>query len=97
MEISDNTNSRNLEEAEVPVEYPEGEIPLTGKQPGSSADVAELILFLASDRAKHITGTPVWIDGAEIPPGRLRPARRHRRGSGGARLAAFETGSGRHG
>jgi NAD(P)-dependent dehydrogenase (short-subunit alcohol dehydrogenase family) len=64
-EISDNTSSRNLEEAEVPVEYPEGEIPLTGKQPGNSADVAELVLFLVSDRAKHITGTPVWIDGAE--------------------------------
>jgi hypothetical protein len=27
--------------------------------------VAELVLFLASNRAKHITGTPVWIDGAE--------------------------------
>ena len=64
-EISDNTNSRNVEKAEVPVEYPEGEIPLTGKQPGNSSDVAELVLFLVSDRAKHITGTPVWIDGAE--------------------------------
>jgi NAD(P)-dependent dehydrogenase (short-subunit alcohol dehydrogenase family) len=64
-EISENTNSRNLEEAEVPAEYPEGEIPLTGKQPGSSFDVAEMVLFLVSDRAKHITGTPVWIDGAE--------------------------------
>jgi NAD(P)-dependent dehydrogenase (short-subunit alcohol dehydrogenase family) len=64
-EISDNTNSRNLEQAEVPAEYPEGEIPLTGKQPGNSFDVAEMVLFLASDRAKHITGTPVWIDGAE--------------------------------
>jgi NAD(P)-dependent dehydrogenase (short-subunit alcohol dehydrogenase family) len=28
-------------------------------------DVAELILFLASDRSRPITGTPVWIDGAE--------------------------------
>jgi NAD(P)-dependent dehydrogenase (short-subunit alcohol dehydrogenase family) len=64
-EIPDNTKSRNLEEAEVPAEYPEGGIPLTGKQPGSSAEVAELVLFLASDRAKHISGTPVWIDGAE--------------------------------
>jgi NAD(P)-dependent dehydrogenase (short-subunit alcohol dehydrogenase family) len=64
-EINENTNSRNLEKAEVPAEYPEGEIPLTGKQPGRSADVAELVLFLASDRSKHITGTPVWIDGAE--------------------------------
>src|SRR4051794_31577758 len=43
-EINNNTNKRNLEKAEVPAEYPEGEIPLTGKQPGSSADVAELVL-----------------------------------------------------
>jgi NAD(P)-dependent dehydrogenase (short-subunit alcohol dehydrogenase family) len=64
-EISDNTDTRNLEKAEVPADYPEGEIPLTGKQPGSSLEVAELVLFLVSDRAKHITGTPVWIDGAE--------------------------------
>jgi NAD(P)-dependent dehydrogenase (short-subunit alcohol dehydrogenase family) len=27
--------------------------------------VAELVLFLASDRARHITGTPVWIDGGQ--------------------------------
>jgi NAD(P)-dependent dehydrogenase (short-subunit alcohol dehydrogenase family) len=27
--------------------------------------VAELICFLASDAASHITGTEVWIDGAE--------------------------------
>jgi NAD(P)-dependent dehydrogenase (short-subunit alcohol dehydrogenase family) len=64
-EISDNTDKRDVEKAEVPVEYPEGEIPLTGNQPGDSFDVAELVLFLVSDRAKHITGTPVWIDGAE--------------------------------
>jgi NAD(P)-dependent dehydrogenase (short-subunit alcohol dehydrogenase family) len=64
-DISDNTESRDVEKAEEPVEYPQGEIPLTGNQPGSSFDVAELALFLASDRSKHITGTPVWIDGAE--------------------------------
>ena len=33
--------------------------------PGTSDEVAELVLFLASDRARHITGTPVWIDGAQ--------------------------------
>ncbi|HSK38998.1 MAG TPA: SDR family NAD(P)-dependent oxidoreductase [Arenibaculum sp.] len=64
-EIPDNTRPRSVEKAEVPAEYPQGEIPLTGGQPGSSFDVAELALFLASDRSKHITGTPVWIDGAE--------------------------------
>jgi NAD(P)-dependent dehydrogenase (short-subunit alcohol dehydrogenase family) len=64
-EIEGNTEHRNAEEAEVKVEYPEGNIPLTGGEPGSSFDVAELVLFLASDRAKHISGTPVWIDGAQ--------------------------------
>ncbi len=64
-EIRENTQARNTEAAEYPAEYPKGEIPLTGSKPGTSQDVAELALFLASDRAKHITGTPVWIDGAE--------------------------------
>ncbi|UKJ77409.1 SDR family oxidoreductase [Azospirillum brasilense] len=63
--IQDNTQARNTEKAEEAAEYPDGEIPLTRGKPGSSADVAELALFLASDRSKHITGTPVWIDGAE--------------------------------
>jgi NAD(P)-dependent dehydrogenase (short-subunit alcohol dehydrogenase family) len=64
-EITENTDKRNTEEAEVPSEFPAGPIPLTGKEPGTSEEVAELVLFLASDRARHITGTPVWIDGAQ--------------------------------
>jgi NAD(P)-dependent dehydrogenase (short-subunit alcohol dehydrogenase family) len=64
-EITENTDKRNTEEAEVPAEFPEGRIPLTGNEPGTSEEVAELVLFLASDRARHITGTPVWIDGAQ--------------------------------
>lgn len=64
-DIPDNTETRNIEKAEEPVEYPEGEIPLTDGKPGDSHEVAELALFLASDRSRHITGTPVWIDGAE--------------------------------
>jgi NAD(P)-dependent dehydrogenase (short-subunit alcohol dehydrogenase family) len=48
------------EAAMVPAGYPAGRIPLTGGAPGR-----ELILFLASERSRHITGTPVWIDGAE--------------------------------
>jgi NAD(P)-dependent dehydrogenase (short-subunit alcohol dehydrogenase family) len=63
--IDDNTFSRHAERADVRVEYPEGQIPLTGDKPGTPGDVAELILFLVSDRARHITGTPVWIDGAQ--------------------------------
>ncbi len=64
-EIMENTEQRDTEEAKVPAEFPAGPIPLTGEEPGTSEEVAELVLFLASDRARHITGTPVWIDGAQ--------------------------------
>lgn len=64
-QINDNTEQRNLEKVKEPVEYPEGEIPLTDGEPGASEDVAELVLFLASDNAKHITGTEMWIDGGQ--------------------------------
>ena len=64
-EISDNTTRRHAEAAQVPAEYPAGEIPLTGHRPGRAEDVAELVLFLASDRSRHISGSPVWIDGAQ--------------------------------
>lgn len=40
-------------------------MPLTGGKPGTAAEVADLVAFLVSDRASHITGTPVWIDGGE--------------------------------
>jgi NAD(P)-dependent dehydrogenase (short-subunit alcohol dehydrogenase family) len=64
-EISDNTVSRDLDRARVPVKFPEGRIPLTGNEPGTAEEVAELVLFLVSDNARHITGTEVWIDGGQ--------------------------------
>jgi len=64
-EIEDNTDRQSLQDARMPVEYPAGKIPLTGKEPGSSAQVAQLVGFLLSDAASHITGTEVWIDGAQ--------------------------------
>ena len=64
-EIADNTERRDAEAAAVSAEYPAGEIPLTGRRPGRAEDVAELVLFLASDRSRHVSGSPVWIDGAQ--------------------------------
>lgn len=64
-EIEDSTERRNTEGAIVPREFPQGNVPLTGGKPGRSEDVADLVAFLASDRARHISGTPVWIDGAQ--------------------------------
>lgn len=63
--IEESTEKRGIEQEKEPVEFPLGKIPLTDGKPGSSAQVADLVLFLASDRASHITGTPIWIDGAE--------------------------------
>lgn len=63
--IDDNTDHQNLEEIEIPVEFPEGHIPLTVEKPGTSEQVAQLVLFLLSDTASHITGTEVWIDGGQ--------------------------------
>ncbi|QDL09934.1 3-oxoacyl-[acyl-carrier-protein] reductase [Brasilonema octagenarum UFV-E1] len=63
--VDDNTKKRDLEGLREPVEFPEGKIPLTDGKPGTSQQVAQLVLFLASDASSHITGTEVWIDGAE--------------------------------
>jgi NAD(P)-dependent dehydrogenase (short-subunit alcohol dehydrogenase family) len=63
--IGHNTEQRGLERIKEPVEYPEGRIPLTDGNAGTAEQVAKLVLFLASDAASHISGTEVWIDGAE--------------------------------
>ncbi|MCL1472170.1 SDR family oxidoreductase [Argonema antarcticum] len=63
--IDENTERRNLDKVKEPVEFPEGEIPLTDGEPGTSQQVAQLVLFLASDASSHISGTEIWIDGAQ--------------------------------
>ncbi len=63
--IEESTVERNISKEKEPVNFPEGKIPLTNGKPGKSEQVAQLVLFLSSERASHITGTPVWIDGAE--------------------------------
>ena len=63
-EISDNTDAAN-EDVKIPVEFPDGQIPLTGDEPGSAEQVGQLIAFLASDDSSHISGSEIWIDGAQ--------------------------------
>ena len=63
--IGENTEQRDLEVVREPVEYPEGKIPLTDGKPGTPEQVAQLVLFLASDASSHISGTEIWIDGTE--------------------------------
>jgi NAD(P)-dependent dehydrogenase (short-subunit alcohol dehydrogenase family) len=64
-DIDENTEQRDLEEIQKPVEFPEGKIPLNQGKPGTSHQVAQLVLFLASDASSHITGSEVWIDGGQ--------------------------------
>lgn len=64
-EIAENTEQRGTEKTEVPVEFPEGDIPLTGGEKGKAQDIADAVMFLVSDASRHITGTPIWIDGGQ--------------------------------
>lgn len=64
-QIDENTQARSSEEASEPADYPDGKIPLTDGEPGTGDDIAEMVNFLASGRAKFVTGTPIWIDGGQ--------------------------------
>jgi NAD(P)-dependent dehydrogenase (short-subunit alcohol dehydrogenase family) len=63
--IDDNTATRGQSETEVPVVFPEGDIPLTGGVSGRIQDVAGVIGFLLSSASRHVTGSPVWVDGGQ--------------------------------
>jgi NAD(P)-dependent dehydrogenase (short-subunit alcohol dehydrogenase family) len=58
--IGDNTEARNMKERVGSMW-----VPLTGNLPGKAEQVASVVLFLASDASSHVSGTEMWIDGAE--------------------------------
>lgn len=64
-DIGANTEHRNLDSIGSPVVFPKGKVPLTEGKPGSSEQVAQLVLFFASEASSHISGTEIWIDGAQ--------------------------------
>jgi NAD(P)-dependent dehydrogenase (short-subunit alcohol dehydrogenase family) len=63
--IDDSTKREDLDKIREPVQFPEGNIPLTSGQPGTAGQVAQLVWFLVSDIANHVTGAEVFIDGGE--------------------------------
>ncbi len=64
-QIDDSTEKRNLEELRLRVEFPEGQVPLTDGESGNAAEVADVILFLSSDAARHVSGSEIFVDGAQ--------------------------------
>lgn len=61
---STNMEEDKLEEIRIPIEYPEGNQPLEGGS-GKPEQVADLVHYLASDAASHVTGSVVYVDGVE--------------------------------
>lgn len=64
-QIDDSTDERDLDLVKPHVEFPDGEVPLTGGNPGTAGQVAQLVWFLVSDASNHISGTEIYIDGAQ--------------------------------
>ncbi|MBN9420722.1 3-oxoacyl-[acyl-carrier-protein] reductase [bacterium SCN 62-11] len=64
-DIDEATEKRDLDKIAPAVEFPEGAVPLTQGAPGSAEQVGNVVLFLASDLSSHVTGSEIWVDGAQ--------------------------------
>lgn len=63
--IDDSTERRDLEGLHLPVEFPEGDVPLNDGNPGSARDVAGAIAFFLSSASSHVSGAELFVDGAQ--------------------------------
>ena len=64
-DIDESTERQDLDAIPRLAVYPKGTVPLTGGRAGRPVDVAHVALFLLSDAAAHVSGTEIWVDGAE--------------------------------
>lgn len=63
--IRESTIMRNREEAQWQIEFPEGDLPLTGRIGAEPTDIADAIRFLCSSEARMITGAWLHVDGGQ--------------------------------
>lgn len=63
--IDQSTEKRDTEDLHLPVDFPAGDVPLTGGSPGNAEDVARVVTFLCSEAASHVSGTELYVDGAQ--------------------------------
>ena len=63
--IGENTTRRNVEAVTFPVTFPKGDIPLIDGEAATPQDIADAIVLLLSDRARHVTGTLLFVDGGQ--------------------------------
>lgn len=63
--IGVNTWRRNTDDIRFPILYPDGDVPITRNKPARAEDIADGIVFLCSDAARHITGAELNIDGGQ--------------------------------